>query len=321
MARLLNQVVGHTEIVNRLMAALKSDKLPSTFLFVGPEGVGRHKVALGLAQALVCEMIPVACGECPACQRVEKNESEAVLRIAPEKNQIRIDEAHRVIEFLALQAISRARVVVVNGAHLMNPQAANSLLKILEEPPENTYFFLVAPSAAHVLSTIRSRCQVVRFGALTLDQLKKIKPAPDWALQSAMGSLEKLDSFLDPDEMRLRSLAWQVLAKWHRAEEILTDPEAREWIKDRQALMGLVRYWILALRDIRFVQAGEKQRLFNQDQKQGLAALAELPAIVVDQILAMCFDLERALLGNMDPQLSFENFWIKTRSFASEGGR
>jgi len=203
--------------------------------------------------------------------------------------------------------------VVIDEAHLLNAQAANSLLKILEEPPQNCYFFLIAPSARHVLPTLRSRSQIVRFGSLDEEDLRRERPAPDWALQSAMGSFERLEAFLDRDEIKLRSLAWQILARWNQNHPIFLDPESREWMKDRSALLSLSRYWVMAFRDAMMFQAGEKRRLFNSDQQSGLVALASLPAETLGTVMHLALDLEQGLLAQRDPQMSFEQFWILSR--------
>ena len=313
MARILNSVRGHHEIIERLLGAAGQGQLPSTFLFVGPPGVGRRKIALGLAQALVCEKSKMACGDCGPCLRVAQGASEAVRLVAPEKTQIKIEQSREILDFLSLRSLSRSRIVIIDDAQTLNPQAGNALLKILEEPPENTYFFIIAPSARHVLATLRSRSQIVRFGSLTDDDLRSERPAPEWAVQSALGSFQRLESFLDRDEVRLRTLAWQILSRWNQDEAIFLDPEAREWMKDRSSLLSLARYWIMAFRDAMMFQAGESRRLFNADQKQGLTQLAALPAEKLASIMRLALDLETGISAQRDPQLSFEQFWILSR--------
>ncbi|MFN7729141.1 MAG: ATP-binding protein [Bdellovibrio sp.] len=313
MARLLSSIRGNQQLIERLLSSLQNKQLPSTFLFVGPSGVGRRKVAKGLAQALVCERSSLACGECGPCLRVAQGVSEAVRVVSAEKTQIKIEQSREILDFLSLRAISNARIVIIDGAHNLNAQAGNALLKILEEPPENSYFFLIAPSARHVLPTLRSRSQIVRFGSLTEADLRSERPAPEWAVQSALGSFERLDAFLNPGEVKLRAQAWQILSKWNKDEPIFLEPESREWMKDRGSLLSLARYWIMAFRDAMMFQAGETHRLFNSDQKQGLAALAALPTEKLARLMRLALELEFGLSAQRDPQLSFEEFWILSR--------
>jgi len=313
MARILSAVSGHEEIIDRLLRAREENRLPSTFLFVGPEGVGRRKVALGFAQALVCEKLPIACGECGPCLRIALGQSEALLQIAPEKNQIKIDQSRQIQEFLQLRSMSKARIVILDQAHNLNPQAANLLLKTLEEPPENCYFFLIAPSARHVLPTLRSRSQIVRFGALTEEDLKRNRPAPAWALKSAMGSFTRLQSLIQKDDIELRNEAWGILSIWFEDKPIYLSDQAREWMRDRGALLALTRFWILAFRDGLLFQAGEKDRLMNADQMKGVERLAALDPEALGDLMRRALDLENGLMAQRDPQLSFEEFWIQTR--------
>jgi DNA polymerase-3 subunit delta' len=313
MARILNHLAGHAEIVERLLSAAERGQLPSTFLFVGPPGVGRKKTALGLAQALVCEKNRRGCGECGPCLRVEKGQSEAVRLIEPEKTQIKIEQSREIIEFLSLRSISRARIVIIDQAETLNPHAANTLLKILEEPPENSYFFMIAPSARHVLSTLRSRSQVVRFGSLTEEDLRRNVPAPPWALRSAMGSFERLQSLIGRDEIKLRAQAWQLLSDWFNGQAVYLEEESREWRRDRSVLLGLVRYWILALRDAMVFRAGERERLLNADQQQGIEKLSSLGPELLGEVMRLALELESGLLAQRDPQLGAEEFWIRSR--------
>lgn len=313
MARILSQVAGHEDIIQRLLDARKNGRLPSTFLFIGPAGVGRKKVARGLAQALVCEKTPVGCGECGACVRIAENQSEALLTIEPEKTQIKIDQTREVLDFLSLRSMSKARVIIIDEAHLLNPQAGNSLLKILEEPPDNTYFFLIAPSARHVLPTLRSRSQIVRFGALTEEDLRRHRPAPEWALHSAMGSFERLEGLVGRDETQARNLAWELLGRWWKNEQVFMAPEAKEWLRDRPVLLSLARAWTLAFRDAALYKAGERRRILNADQIKGIETLASLEDGQLHDIAKLALDFEGAMMAQRDAQLAFEEFWIRSR--------
>lgn len=310
MARLLDGVRGHKQTISRLLKAADQDRLASSFLFVGPDGVGRKRVARALAQAWACEKSNEACGFCSSCLRVASHQSEAVLEIEPDKNQIKIEQAKSILDFLSLQSLTKSRMVIIDSAHLMNPQAANALLKSIEEPPPNTYFILIAPSTSHVLPTIRSRSQIVHFQSLTENDLRQEKPAPEWAIRSALGSFSRLQNYLDRDEIQLRALSWQILNQWQQKQAVYLNPESREWMKDRQTLLSLSRYWFAAFRDASFYLAGERERLFNADQLGQVKKIAELQPDCLNQVLRLLLDLEQSLLTQKDTQLSFEQFWI-----------
>lgn len=322
--KLLSQIVGHQEIIARLFQAQKSGRLPSTFLLVGPDGVGRKKFALALAQSLVCENRVTqfevgACGQCGPCLRLAKMQSEALLLISPEKNIIKIEQAHRILEFLSLQAISKARIIVIDSAHLLNPAAANTLLKILEEPPQDCYFFLIAPGPQHVLSTLRSRAQVVRFSSLTLQEMRTKSSADEWALRASQGSFSRLADFQDPEVLEMRDSAGRFLQLWMSDRKSFITPEWREMVKDRGYAMGLVRSIGLILRDaiISKIENLTTSKLFqanssiiNADKVDLILKLVELDLSQLQSLAAKAFRLEGALQTNRDTQLSFEEFWL-----------
>jgi DNA polymerase-3 subunit delta' len=329
MARLLNQIVGHQEILEQLLGAQAKGRLPSTFLFVGPEGVGRKKTALALAQSLVCTAVeksdePGACGQCGPCLRMAKMQSEALLLIAPEKNQIKIDQAHQVVEFLQLQSISKARVVIIDSAEAMNPQAANSLLKILEEPPADCYFFMIAPSPQHVLPTLRSRAQVVRFAPVPIVEMQKAirlknGTAPDWALRASQGSFSRLSHLQNTDELESRDSAALFLQLWVEGPSSYLKPEWRELIRERSSAIAMTRHLNLFLRDAVVAhELGEKSDLspkkdsaiLNPDKWNLISKLANIERSRLHDFAEKALRLEGALLANRDVQLVFEEFWL-----------
>lgn len=101
------------------------------------------------------------CGVCSACKKVANAAHESLLILQPEKGSIKVDEASQVIDFLRLRPWAGNQVVIIKEAHLLTSQAANSLLKSLEEPPPQTYFFIGSTQSRQVIPTIRSRSQRV----------------------------------------------------------------------------------------------------------------------------------------------------------------
>lgn len=319
MARLLDAVLGHQETISRFLHSIESGKLPHTFLFVGPSGVGRKTVALALAQALVCERSKTACGVCGSCLRLEKSltskspGTESLLIISPEKNQIRIDQAHQILEFLSLRSLKQNRIVVIDSADAMNPQAANSLLKSLEEPPEGTFFFMIAPSAAHVLPTLRSRAQVVAFQPLTVAEMRQKTQAPQWALNASQGSFERLAQLMEKDELEIRQSALSWLQDWAQTPQGYLKPEIRELVRDRETAHSLAHHLSWLLRDALYLKMGAEAKVLNSDQISALRRITD--HVSVETLLHSCEKalwIEMKLDANQDSSLVFEQFWIET---------
>ncbi len=165
--RILDQVIGHGKIIERLLKTVDQDRLPPSWLFVGAKNQGKKMVALGIAQAILCERSRAACGECGPCRRVANRQSEGLIVIEPEGATIKVETARQIVADLSLAVLGRGRVVVIDDAEKLGAQAGNALLKSVEEPPPRTHFILLTTSRDAVLGTLRSRSQVVRFGSLT----------------------------------------------------------------------------------------------------------------------------------------------------------
>ncbi|WP_293763848.1 DNA polymerase III subunit delta' [uncultured Aquitalea sp.] len=166
------------------------ERLPNAWLFIGPAGTGKLEFALHLAQSLLCEA-PAAdhepCGQCEACRWFLHGTHPDFRRLSPLTDDdeegkegakttrklplIKIEAVREVIDFAHLTAHRAGRrVIVVEPAENLNPAAANALLKILEEPPADVLFLLVAQAAQRLLPTIRSRCRQFPLSAPSHDE-------------------------------------------------------------------------------------------------------------------------------------------------------
>jgi DNA polymerase-3 subunit delta' len=181
---------GHDDIVGRFRRALAKGRLASTFLFVGPAGVGKRTFALRLAQGLLCERKPAEqldpCGQCASCHQVMTLNHPDVEIIAKPADKAFIplealigDAEHRMRAGLcyniALKPYSgRRKIAIIDDADCLNKEGANCLLKTLEEPPPQSLVILIGTSEQRQLPTIRSRCQIVRFQPLAAEDVAEL---------------------------------------------------------------------------------------------------------------------------------------------------
>lgn len=295
MARLLDSLLLNTSAKDKLLLAWNERHLPHALLFTGNEGDEKSWLAKGLAQSALCERgAAQACGECGSCQRVEKETSESVLHLYPEKNVIKIEQARQVLDFLSLQAIGRARFVVIHDAQTLNPSAANALLKAIEEPPAQTYFFIFAASEKHVMSTIRSRCQIVRLRS------------PDLRFRIQQ-------DLRDPDEKFHAQTAGMILQQLHQAQGYLSQA-LRERLRDRESFVKVGQHLSALLRDALFLQQSESAPLRYTEQMDFLKNVALWPKEKLAETQALAQGLELSLRENRDLNLVFEEFWIRAQS-------
>ena len=207
----------------------RTDRLPHALLLRGREGIGKVAFAEAVARALLCESRQPegrACGQCVACAWMEQGGHPDFRRLVPESisppleteegsekkpsEQIQIGQVREIGDFIAMTSHrGGAKVVLIHPAEALNVNAANALLKNLEEPPGRTYFLLVAHRWHHLLPTIRSRCEQVVLAAPSHAEARdwlgrqKLRDA-DLALAQA-GGAPLLAAKLDEDYWRQRA--------------------------------------------------------------------------------------------------------------------
>lgn len=335
------QIVGHEAAWRRFREAIARGHFPHASLFVGPSGVGKKMMAFALAQEICCQnklssdsLTASACGVCGSCVRIENvfrairgentkdenlssQQSESLLFLQPEKNQIRIEQAHQVIEFLNLRQLGSGRVVIIDQVETLNPAAANSILKVLEEPPAETYFFLIAPTPRHVLPTLRSRSQLVHFAPVPFESMKEVlQNVSDSALRASHGSFERLQLLTEPEEIRMRDLVMAWLFDWSAGDSQYGYLRAdyRDILRDRAQALRFAGHLLVLMRDLAFYKMGHVQEVFHQEQNSWLQQVSEACELE-DLFVATekAGELVRALGQNLDASLQFEKFWLITR--------
>jgi len=189
---MFSNLIGNQRVKDSLLQLLRSERVPNSLLFAGPEGVGKKQFAIELARSFVCQTGKLACGTCTACKRVglfntptsEKGddydlvffgEHSDVGIVIPFKRNLRVG-AIRALEIQSNYRPyeARARVFIIDDADKMNDAASNALLKTLEEPSSTTYLILITSRPDSLLSTIRSRCQTIRFAPVAETELEDL---------------------------------------------------------------------------------------------------------------------------------------------------
>ena len=185
------KIIGHQEQIKKLKHILNENKLGHAYIFEGIEGIGKCTIAKEFAKALLClNGGDKPCNECIACQNFEAGKNFYFIK--PEGNLIKVDEIRKLKEELMLKPITSSRkVAIIDNAELMNEQAQNALLKVLEEPPEYATIILVTANKEKLLYTIKSRCTTFRFQPLKNEAIEEFfgNQIEDEMLEYSRGSI------------------------------------------------------------------------------------------------------------------------------------
>ncbi len=177
------------KIWQQLSCSSKNNRIAHALLLSGPVGLGKYQFSLAFKNALLCSENntgELACGECRFCKIQHHPDFYEVTLEVDEKtgkqsSVIKIDQIRDLIEFTALHThFGEAKVIIIHPAEAMNKNASNALLKILEEPPQDTYFVLISHERHQLSATIKSRCQLVNF------TLPEITDSKNWLESQAV---------------------------------------------------------------------------------------------------------------------------------------
>ncbi len=188
---------GHARVQALLRQAVMRGSVPQTLLFAGPEGVGKHAVAMALAQAVNCPKSAegIACGRCSSCTRIAKGQFSDVVEVDNgDIASISIKSIReRVLDLVGYRPFEgQRRLFIIDPADALSVQAQDALLKTLEEPPPATILILISAYPDSLRPTVLSRCRRVRFGALTEAEVAQVLTARhgmDAALARSRASL------------------------------------------------------------------------------------------------------------------------------------
>ncbi len=351
---------GNSDTVRQIRDMLARKRFPHGVVLAGPAGSGKYTLATMVARAMNCleqpitDGLPDYCGKCSNCLRIgqledldsrvaealdareglketEKKDTRLfiqthpdVLVIPPDPPQlmIKVDQVRRVIENIYFRSSEgRERVFIFTDAAFMK-EAANSLLKVLEEPPEFATIFLLAENAGELLPTIRSRCMILQLHSLSVAEIEQYLAHhhPDWKPQQralvarlsegAVGRARTFDlaAYSAAREHALTILRTALNTSEH-TELFKTTETYRAGAEGRQKTDLLLRCLYSLMQDLLFLDSGAQERVRNTDVLPELQKLA--PAADFDWLSAASdrlAEVERGLRRNLLRSLSLDGF-------------
>ncbi len=235
-------VIDQQKPIGILRALLEQSSVAHALLFTGIDGVGKQKTARMFAMAVNCELYrgdttsqisvdSVPCGQCVSCRKITSGNHPDVLHIQPQGNLIRIDQIRALGRTLAMKPYeARYRVVMISDAHRMNPESANALLKMLEEPPEQTLLVLTASETADLLPTVVSRCQLVRFNPISIPSIcRELVSRCDLSSDAARVVAAMAGGSMGRAIAMSRSDCWNAETGWYRNWRVCSRRRSCAW--------------------------------------------------------------------------------------------
>src|SRR5215467_9555991 len=259
------KLIGNQRNKEILQRLLKNGRVNSTLIFAGPDGVGKRQFALAFAKAVNCHKAPAGayaldgCGECSVCRRVDAGGYGDVTVIRPDGQFIKIAQTREMAEEVYFRPREgRQRFFIIDEADRLREEAANSLLKTLEEPPPTSTVILLTARPDALLLTIRSRAQRLNFTTLSVAEMEKYlsenypRPAPDTALlarvtEGRIGQATAFDLSVYRQERRTLIELLELLAagdnrlRLLKAAEYLGKKEREDFEKEIALILSLLR--------------------------------------------------------------------------------
>ncbi len=323
-------IIGHDFQKNILLRAARENVASHSYLFTGPDGIGKKMVAIEFAKLLNCGEALRETGnrcECPSCRKIDKgiHPDVALVEFTGVKN-IKVDQIRDEIEErLYLRPFEgRFKIVIVDECERMNHNAQNAFLKTLEEPPPDSLIILLSSRSDSLLPTLRSRCRVVEFGALPEGHIAQLLRdrnglSPEDALLSAGlsgGSIGKALG-LDKDIMEWRTELLSRLGRIRKnsASDIsgLSEHLSSGASPDETDRLELgFRFLLLWLRDLVLARTGSDS-FTNADFSESIKKTAR--ACDMNDLLEMERYVERAwhdiARANANTKLVLETLFLK----------
>ena len=206
---MFENIIGNDKIKNELTNLVKQNKYSHSYIFHGTEGIGKKLIAKEFAKMILCLGKEKYCNTCKSCLEFLSNNNPDFYEIIPDGNNIKIEQIREMQKKVVEQPIiSKNKVYIIDNADLMTREAQNCLLKTLEEPPEFVTIILIGSNESNFLSTIKSRCTILRFENIEPSKIEKylkekfgIQEVPKSIIEAANGSIGKAELLKDKQEL------------------------------------------------------------------------------------------------------------------------
>lgn len=315
-------IAGQEQVKRILQNGLRSDKLSHAYIFSGPSGSGRKKMAMALAKAIYCtEGTDDACGHCLGCRKIEHGNHPGLVWVNPDGASIKIEQIRELQKGMAYRSTtSERKIYVMNEADKMTIQAANSMLKFLEEPATDVMAILITENGHALLPTIQSRSQWLSFTPMSAQEMAAVlqeEGLPGSLVLAAVQLTAGVEAARELVSSNWFGEARKVMLQL--AQETLTNLSAamillqQKVIKSElnQHLDTLIDLWIIWLKDMVRLRCGQKDRLIFIDQMDWMSQQAiSREAVFWISSMEKAVEMQKRIRFHANAQLTLEKWMI-----------
>lgn len=328
--------LGQDDAIQMFAAAKSENRLAHSYLFFGPDRIGKATLAEDFARLLFCEDETSPCGDCLPCKRVTSKIHTDVnwIEVGGEgdvgfskSKSIGIDRIREIRNTINIKPFEGSqRLVVILGSEDMTLEASNALLKVLEEPPPNVFFLLLTANLSMILPTIISRCQMVKIKKVSDEFVKrylieKYQFEDSYALNIARLASGKIGMAIfiadNPDYLHSRL---EIFARIHKLlnaglEERFGYSErlARDFPRDPEKVHNELRMWEIWWRDFMLVQFDNSDKAYTSSNVEDFLELASF--VEIDDVINILKTIDRSiklLQRNVNPRLVLDQLVLET---------
>ena len=206
---MFENILGNDKIKKELIGSINNGKYSHSYLFLGISGIGKKMIAKEFAKMILCDGEEKYCNKCKSCIEFDSGNNPDFAEINPDGNNVKIEQIRELQrKIVEPPIISNKKVYIIDEADSMTKEAQNCLLKTLEEPPEFAVIILIGSNESNFLSTIKSRCTIIKFNSIPSEQVKNyieqkydIHPISENIILASEGSIGKAEILKDKQEL------------------------------------------------------------------------------------------------------------------------
>ncbi len=318
------EIRGQRRAVRILQNELAAGSISGAYLFIGPDGVGKNLTALNFAKVLNCKEGRIdSCDRCSSCRKIDRLSHPDLRIMEPKEDSIKIEQIRGLKREAACSLYEgKKKVWIIRDADKFTQEAANSLLKILEEPPPQVVIILISQTQEKLLPTIFSRCETIHFSPLPSSEIREIlkrylppgSPRAHLVEKLARGRVgEALLLLEDEDILNLREKVLTSLEENLNLEQIFQLAGNWKTFSPHQLerILDMILFWF---RDLLVLKQGGDEWIINHDRMDRLREQRDrYSSSGLSKAMETVEVTKRHLACNVNAALALEDMWLRLR--------